>query len=342
MRFPWANTILLLLLVLQLTSGFFGLINGFVDRAWILWTHGIGAYAITVLLFWKGAVVVNSLRRPRHPVARLVFLLLAALLVAVLGSGALWTFGGQRQVLQFSLLTFHIILALTLLVPLAWHVARMRFVFRVPRAKGRRNLLRLGALALAGAAIWRLGGYVRERFALPGARRRFTGSYETGSLTGQFPYVIWLADNHPPVAVEGWMLRVEGEVERPYTLTYAELAGLAGDRLTTVIDCTGGWYSEQEWEGVNVASLLERAVPRAGAVSVSFEAGSGYGRRFWLEEARGYLLALAVAGQVLDHGHGFPARLVAPDQRGFQWVKWVTRIQVHSTSKLLQPPVPLQ
>ncbi|MFC6735885.1 molybdopterin-dependent oxidoreductase, partial [Halolamina salina] len=28
------------------------------------------------------------------------------------------------------------------------------------------------------------------------------------------------------------------------------------------------------------------------------------------------------------HGHGGPARLVAPERRGFQWVKWVERVEL--------------
>ena len=53
------------------------------------------------------------------------------------------------------------------------------------------------------------------------------------------------------------------------------------------------------------------------------------------------VLATQVAGAPLGHGHGFPARLVVPDRRGFDWVKWVVRVHVGRTSHLLQPPLPL-
>ena len=46
--------------------------------------------------------------------------------------------------------------------------------------------------------------------------------------------------------------------------------------------------------------------------------------------ARGFLLATHVGDAPLAHGHGAPARLVAPDRRGFQWVKWVTQIELHA------------
>jgi DMSO/TMAO reductase YedYZ molybdopterin-dependent catalytic subunit len=45
-------------------------------------------------------------------------------------------------------------------------------------------------------------------------------------------------------------------------------------------------------------------------------------------EAREALLATHVGGERLSHGHGFPLRLVAPGRRGFQWVKWVERVEV--------------
>jgi len=30
----------------------------------------------------------------------------------------------------------------------------------------------------------------------------------------------------------------------------------------------------------------------------------------------------------LSAGHGYPARLVAPEHRGFQWIKWVSDVHV--------------
>ncbi|MHB1132214.1 MAG: molybdopterin-dependent oxidoreductase [Chloroflexota bacterium] len=342
MPYPWANTLLLFFILAQLASGFFGLINGQVERAWLLWAHGIGAYGLALLLSWKTVVIARSLRRRRQALVRLVYLFLLALLLLVLATGVLWTFGGRRFVFQFSLITAHVILALTLVSPLAYHATRMRFVWRLRGADDRRALLRLGGIALGGLGLWRLSAWGRQRFDLPGARRRFTGSYETGSYSGRFPNVIWLADNHPPVDVDAWSLTIAGEVERPLTLNYEQLRALAGEQRNAIVDCTGGWYSAQVWQGVGLGKLLDLAVLKPGARSVSCAAGSGYGRRFALAPARGYLLALGVAGQTLDHAHGFPLRLVAPERRGFEWVKWLARIEVHADSELLQPPVPLQ
>ena len=40
------------------------------------------------------------------------------------------------------------------------------------------------------------------------------------------------------------------------------------------------------------------------------------------------LLATHVGDEPLSPGHGAPVRLVAPGRRGFQWVKWIDRIEV--------------
>ena len=122
-------------------------------------------------------------------------------------------------------------------------------------------------------------------------------------------------------------------------MTYGELATDA--EVTATIDCTGGWHSTQVWRGIRVADLLDRSAPGREAASVTFRSATGYYRKFSLDEARGYILATQVGDETLSRGHGFPLRLVAPDKRGFEWVKWVESVEVNDTSKWLQPPLPL-
>jgi len=56
---------------------------------------------------------------------------------------------------------------------------------------------------------------------------------------------------------------------------------------------------------------------------------TGYRWGFALQDAHGLLLATHVGGQPLSHDHGAPIRLVVPGARGFQWVKWVQRVELH-------------
>jgi DMSO/TMAO reductase YedYZ molybdopterin-dependent catalytic subunit len=119
------------------------------------------------------------------------------------------------------------------------------------------------------------------------------------------------------------------------------LAALPTAQKEAVLDCTGGWYTRQVWEGVPLAEILQRAGVLETAVSVTIESVTRYRRRFSLADAQQMLLAYRVAGAPLAHGHGAPLRLVIPGKRGLEWVKWITAIQVNTTSALLQSPLPL-
>ncbi len=65
-----------------------------------------------------------------------------------------------------------------------------------------------------------------------------------------------------------------------------------------------------------------------GASHVRVVSVTGYRWTFPLADASGLLLATAVAGDPLSHGHGAPLRLVALGHRGWHWVKWVQRVEV--------------
>jgi DMSO/TMAO reductase YedYZ molybdopterin-dependent catalytic subunit len=342
MRYPWANVALLFLLAVLLLTGFWGLTSGTAAAYWVLWLHGMTAYALVLLLLWKGSIIVHVFRRrSRWNTPRKAFLLLSVLLLAILSTGLVWTTAGPAYVAGFSLMTIHAVLALGLAGLLTWHVLARRWIFRVPRARDRRAFVRLLGVSLAGVAAWQVSRLAGQGLAWPGSARRFTGSYETGSETGNFPVVAWLFDNPPPLTVSDWKLTITGAVDRPVTLHYQELLRLPQDTRVATIDCTGGWYSRQAWSGVPLNYLLALAGLDARAQAITVISSTGYYRRFPLATAQGYLLATHVAGRPLDHGHGFPIRLVAPDQRGFNWVKWVARITVDESDALWQPPLPL-
>lgn len=342
MRFPWVNLVLLIVLIVQLVTGYLGLIENRESFRWILWLHGIGAYALVVLLYWKSQVIFDAWRRKTvWTGARKAFLVLLGLLLLTIVLGLAWTFAGPIYLFGFSLVSLHIYIAIPLMVLMLWHFWRMRFVLRLPQTRGRRLLLGLVGPAALGLLLWRVVAWSKEQLQLPGATRRFTGSFETGSFTGRFPVVSWIADRPPPVDVDGWRLSVGGEVEQTLQFTYEQLREIAEQETTAVLDCTGGWYTVQVWRGIPVACLLDRAGLQESAASVTFRAVSGYKRRFSIVEARRYLIALDVAEAPLTHGHGFPARLVAPDQRGVEWVKWLEAIDVNVTGPEWQAPLPL-
>lgn len=343
MKVPWANTILLVVLLLQVGTGYLGLLNNQEQFGWVLWWHGLGAYAIVLLLFWKGNIIFDALRRKKvWTWQRVIFLFTVFLLLLTLVLGLVWTLNGPHYFLNISYVSWHIYVAVPLIFLMVWHSWKMRFIFRLPEATDRRVFLRGLLLNVTGLALWQASNLTKSFLKLPGASRRFSGSYEKGSLGGSFPVVSWIFDFPPPVDVTNWKLSIGGAVNTPLSFTYDQLREKAAETKLATLDCTGGWYSIQEWQGISLGQMLMEAGLREEAQSVTVRAVSGYQRRFTLEEAKGYLLALDVANAPLSHGHGFPVRLVAWDKRGVEWVKWITHIQVNTTSSHLQLPLPLQ
>jgi DMSO/TMAO reductase YedYZ molybdopterin-dependent catalytic subunit len=170
----------------------------------------------------------------------------------------------------------------------------------------------------------------------PGLQRRATGSHEVGSGDpAAMPVTQWLLDPVPRIAPASWWLRA-GERE----LDLAALAALPQRAERAVLDCTGGWWAEQEWRGVPLSALLPSDPPPGSSIEVV--SATGYRRRLPAADAGSLLLATHAAGRPLSPGHGGPARLVAPGRRGFWWVKWVVAVEVVDEPWWWQPPFPLQ
>jgi DMSO/TMAO reductase YedYZ molybdopterin-dependent catalytic subunit len=354
MKYPWANVLILLLGGAELVTGYLALISGTPQWVAALQVHRILGFGIVVLLIWKGQNILLRLLNPRLwrrlLLPYMASVLLLALLLAALGLGLAWSHVGPFHFLGFSGVSWHIYLSLALTPFLLWHTLFHRWSVRPRFWAERRTVLRLGGLALAGLVLWRIGELGNQLAGLPGAERRFTGSYENGSDAGNaFPTTSWLNDNPSPVDASFWQLRVGGLVRRELLLSYSDLArsgaGVEGiqdaEQVRATLDCTGGWHSTQDWEGFPLRDILERAGMLPEAASVTVRSVTGYYHRFSLDEVDRCLLATRVGGESLSHRHGFPLRLVAPGKRGFEWVKWVEGIEVNDTSKWWQPPLPL-
>ncbi len=293
---------------------------------WIVVVHDAGGLAMTVVVVVKLRRVAGRIARGAWDRRTMIGVYALGLVWLTLGTGIVWS--SERVAMAgFTLLAWHTaagaMLAIAVLVHLVLRAKR-------PRRRDvtdRRQVLVLGATAAAGVTAWWLQDPVTRALGLNGSRRRFTGSYERGSLTGRFPVTSWVADDPDPLDSSHWRLRIGGEVQRRRTLTLPQLAA-AGDELTALLDCTGGFHTTQRWGGARLDRVLAAARPTAAASHVRVVSVTGYRWWFALEDASGLLLATHVAGQPLTHGHGAPLRLVAPGRRGYQWVKWVVRIDL--------------
>lgn len=283
----------------------------------VLVLHAAAGIGIVLLVPWKSLVARRGMSRRRSMRWASVVLGLGVLVSLVFG---FLHSAGHPDVGYLTAMDFHVGAALCVIPFVVWHVLARPAKLRAADLS-RRNFLK-GALLLGASGL----GVA----ALPGA-----GRAPTGSFNAAYPIpTVWMFDAVPKVDAHDWRLQVAGK-----TWTYAELATL-DDRVTAILDCTGGWYSEQTWEGVFLARLMP---PNRGGLSgVNVRSFTGYSRRFAIDDAPRMLLATRLNGSPLEPGHGFPLRLVVPGRRGFAWVKWVTSVEADDVPWWWQAPFPLQ
>ncbi len=155
-----------------------------------------------------------------------------------------------------------------------------------------------------------------------------------------------------------WSLKVDGAVNKPLSLSYEDLLKLPSKTFTATIECAGngrgflvprangvlwefGGVGNAEWTGVPLATVLERAGIKEGAVEVILQgADSGavnsdpkspgpvhFERSLPLEKARRpeVLLAYQMNGKPLTPEHGSPVRALVAGWYGMASVKWLKR-----------------
>jgi hypothetical protein len=321
---------LLALLAVSFASGWLAFAIGTGPARLSLIAHATGGIAILVLLPWKSMIARRGLGRPRP--GRWASIALGALVLLSIAAGLGHSTGLVLSWGPFSSMEVHVGAALLAVPFAAWHVIARRV--RVRTADLSRRTFLKGSVALGvAAATYGASEIVVRAAAMPGAARRFTGSYEAASFVpAEMPVSSWMFDAIPVVDPERWTLKTPGK-----EWTYSEIRAF-DDRLTATLDCTGGFFSTQEWTGAR----LDRLISGTSGRTIRVVSRTGYDRRFPATEASSLLLATRFGGQPLDSGHGFPARLVAPDRRGFWWVKWVVAIEVDELPYWWQSPFPLQ
>lgn len=312
-----------------LATGLASLLAGRPELGWVVISHGIAGILLTVVLVAKLRRVAPRLNPDHWEYRTIASVLTLVITLTALGTGFGWVHGVSMPVGQWSLLTIHGILGVSLLVPILWHLKHRFHLPSSDSVRERRTALQSLVLVGGGILAWQLQQRVLELVQLATADRRFTGSREVGADAGNsFPVTSWVADDPNPIDADEWTLTITGAVRAPQQFQYEAVS--TRDALQATLDCTGGWYTVQEWQGIRVGKLLEAVDPVTEANWVRFESITGYRWNLPIDEAREALLATHVGGQQLSHGHGFPLRLVAPGRRGFQWVKWVTRIEIRT------------
>ncbi len=136
-----------------------------------------------------------------------------------------------------------------------------------------------------------------------------------------------------------YRLVIDGLVERPLSLSLAEMRTRPSQSQITKHDCVEGWTSIGEWTGVRLETLLDEAGLKPEARYIVFhcfdalnqqENGERYYESIDLIDARHpqTILAWAMNGETLPVPHGAPLRLRVERQLGYKQAKYIRRIEV--------------
>jgi len=161
----------------------------------------------------------------------------------------------------------------------------------------------------------------------------------------------------PKVDLASWRLSVEGEVDKPLTLTFTDIEKLARVDSVAVLECAGngrglyeppvpglqweyGAVGNARWTGVHLAGVLRMAGVKSSARELIFDGADvpmgtmpDFQRGIPIDRAlmNDVLLAFRMNGEPLPIQHGFPLRAVVPGWSSDSWTKWLTRITVSAT-----------
>jgi DMSO/TMAO reductase YedYZ molybdopterin-dependent catalytic subunit len=133
----------------------------------------------------------------------------------------------------------------------------------------------------------------------------------------------------PNLAARDWQLTVGGLVDRPLTVSWADLARLPRFESQSDIHCVTAWSRfDNRWAGVAAATLLRLVQPRPDARFVILRSYDGYATTVPLADFAGddVLLATHWEGQPLSRAHGGPVRLVLPQLYFWKSPKWLRHV----------------
>ena len=158
----------------------------------------------------------------------------------------------------------------------------------------------------------------------------------------------------PEVNAAEWALKVDGLVDRPTTLTLADLKKLPRVELVSVLECAGngrsfydprvagtqwtyGAVGNGRWAGARLRDVLQKAGIKDSAKQILCDGADmplgkmpDFQRTIDVQKALApdTLLAYEMNGRPLPVEHGFPLRVVAPGWAGDSWVKWLQHVEV--------------
>lgn len=194
-----------------------------------------------------------------------------------------------------------------------------------------RSFLKNGeGLTLAAQRALMLGQPLAREFSERDISRVFKAN---GTQDPNTPAYKALAD----AGFSTWRLRIDGLVERPQSLSLADLRSLPSRTQITRHDCVEGWSAIGKWQGAQLGPLLQTVGLKPNARFAVMHCADNYGGGFdmyyeSIDLVDGFhpqtILAYNLNGQPLEVSHGAPLRLRVERQLGYKQAKYLMRIEI--------------
>jgi DMSO/TMAO reductase YedYZ molybdopterin-dependent catalytic subunit len=143
-----------------------------------------------------------------------------------------------------------------------------------------------------------------------------------------------------PSNIGNYLLDIDGLVNNPLSLSYAQIQAYPSVTQTAEIYCPDVEDEVDQWTGVLVSTLLNEAGVTPGASEVVFRGVDGFYSQLPLQYVlkSEVFLAYQINGQTLSQDRGYPLRLVVVGSQGTSWLRWVTKIEVKSALVFFSDP----
>jgi DMSO/TMAO reductase YedYZ molybdopterin-dependent catalytic subunit len=128
-----------------------------------------------------------------------------------------------------------------------------------------------------------------------------------------------------------YRLTITGLVNKTAEYTYDQVInGFQKYQKVDTLYCVEGWNATILWEGFLVTDLIKETGINSSAVGVIFYASDGYSTELPLDYITNnhIIIAYKMNGLTIPPERGFPFQLVADNEYGYKWIKWITRIEL--------------
>jgi DMSO/TMAO reductase YedYZ molybdopterin-dependent catalytic subunit len=135
----------------------------------------------------------------------------------------------------------------------------------------------------------------------------------------------------PRIDLATWDFEINGLVEAPVRLTYADFAKLPRRTVKADVHCVTRWSMlDSTWEGVPVADLMRLVQLKADATHVMVRAEAGFTANLSLDDflRDENMFVDTRNGEPISPEHGWPLRLFVPHLYFWKSAKWIRGLEL--------------